>query len=50
VQRREHLVTYPLSGNQAPIHEEPTAGFVGQDEVAFPAIVAMLLAKTSRAE
>ena len=27
-----------------------TSGFVGQDEIAFPAIVAMLLAKASRAE
>ena len=27
-----------------------TSGFVGQDEIALPAIVAMLLAKASRAE
>ena len=32
------------------VNVKPTSGFVGQDEVAFPAIVATLLAKASRAE
>jgi hypothetical protein len=32
------------------VHVKTTFGFVSQDEIAFPAIVAMLLAKASRAE
>jgi hypothetical protein len=29
---------------------KPTSGFVGQDEVTFPAVVATLLAKASHVE
>ena len=32
------------------VNVKTTSGFVGQDEIAFPAIGAMLLAKASRAE
>jgi hypothetical protein len=32
------------------VNVKTTCGFVGQDEIAFPAIAAMLLAKASRAE
>jgi hypothetical protein len=32
------------------VNVKPTSGFVDQDEVAFPAIAATLLAKASRAE
>jgi hypothetical protein len=32
------------------VNVKAIAGFVGQDEIAFPAIVATLLAKASRAE
>jgi len=32
------------------VNVKPTSGFVGQDEVAFPAVVATLLSKASHAE
>jgi hypothetical protein len=32
------------------VNVKTTSGFVGQDEIAFPAIVAMVLVKASRAE
>ncbi len=32
------------------VNVKPTSGFVGQDEVALPAVIATLLAKASRAE
>jgi hypothetical protein len=32
------------------VNVKPASGFVGQDEVAFPTVIATLLAKASRAE
>jgi hypothetical protein len=32
------------------VNVKPPSGFAGQDEVAFPAVIAKLLAKASRAE
>jgi len=46
-----HAADIPACGiERIGVNVKPTSGFVGQDEVAFPAVIATLLAKASHAE